>query len=211
MTIMAAEAGVSAFEGESAAATSAGRTATRRPRTQRRAAPAPAAQAPSRPERSGGQRQPRGGQARGGFPGGGRATGSNYHGVILAEWAVGFVLVAAIPFSKPNQTGVSPYAGKDLVQLGTLTVLYWILAIVAATGRTQARFAAWFGGLILLAVGLAEAAAIATAVKEWLPGGTTTPTPAAPAGNPSTVNPGSSEPATGISRPPAQAPGNGLT
>jgi hypothetical protein len=130
--------------------------------------------------------------------------------VILAEWAIGALLIVAIPFGKPNQTGVSPYAGKDLVQLGTYTILFWILAIMAATGRTQARFAAWFGGLILLAVGLAEAASIASLVTTWLGAPAATTAPATPATNASTVNPGSTEPAAGVSRPPAQPTGSAL-
>jgi hypothetical protein len=239
MTVLAAEAGAGAVEAEGAEASAASRSATAetggaRTRPQRRpsgggfrpprpsgvaraartvnpgkrvAALQASTQSRPRPRRAPGVSRSQ--EFRKGFPGSGPAS-SNYHGVILAEWAIGFLLVAAIPFSKPNQTGVSPYAGKDLVQLATFTVLYWLLAILAATGRTQARFAAWFGGLILLAVGLSEAASITAAVTSFLNPGPQPADTTTPAGNPSTVNPTTGS-ATGLDRPVAQAPGNGLT
>lgn len=197
MTMMAAEAGDTAVESEASDAAESGRQATgdtQRPRKHRVRNAALAVAMPEERVAAGAitRRRTSRREPQRGFPGGGRASRSNYHGAILAEWLIAFVLVAAIPFSKPNQTGVSPYAGKDMVQLGTLTVVYWILAIVAATGRTQARFAAWFGGLILIAVGLAEASSIANAVSTWFgasatSASTTTTTAAA---NSSVVNPG---------------------
>jgi hypothetical protein len=86
----------------------------------------------------------------------------NYQAVILAEFVAAVVLVALTPVaSKKNPDGLSPYAGQDMVKLGAVTGTYFALALVSVGGQTAGRFAAWFGGLILLAVGLGEAANLA--------------------------------------------------
>jgi len=82
--------------------------------------------------------------------------------VILAEFIAAVLLVAAAPVAtRKEQTGISPYEGQDMIKLGAITVLYLILALVSTGGREAGRFAAWFGGLILLTVGLAEGANLA--------------------------------------------------
>jgi len=94
-----------------------------------------------------------------------RATSGNYQGVILAEFVAAVVLVALTPIAanKKQQTqsgGLSPYAGQDMIKLAAITVVYLILALLSVRPG-PGRFAAWFGGLILLAVGLNEAAHLA--------------------------------------------------
>jgi hypothetical protein len=94
------------------------------------------------------------------IPGGGKL--SDYQPVILGEFVAAVLLTAATPFATPSdKAGLSPYAGADMVKLTALTVLYLILALVSLGGRGAGRMAAWFGGLILLTVGLAEAANLA--------------------------------------------------
>lgn len=89
----------------------------------------------------------------------------NYQAVILAEFVAAVVLVALSPVaSKKNPDGLSPYAGRDMVKLGAITGTYFALALVSVGGQTPGRFAAWFGGLILLAVGLGEAANLASII-----------------------------------------------
>lgn len=88
---------------------------------------------------------------------------SNYQAVILAEFVAAIVLTAATPIAKKKSTtgGLSPYVAGDMVQIAAITILYFILALVSVGGGSAARFSAWFGGLILLAVGLTEATTIA--------------------------------------------------
>jgi hypothetical protein len=59
---------------------------------------------------------------------------------------------------------LSPYAGKDLLQLSAISLAYFLLALLSVAGGNAARFAAWFGGLLLLTVGLSEAAHLAQVV-----------------------------------------------
>lgn len=84
-----------------------------------------------------------------------------YQNVILAEFVAAIILVAATPLAQKNKAGLSPYVASDLMQLVAITVLYLILAFTSSAGQQPARFAAWFGALILLAVGLGEAARLA--------------------------------------------------
>ena len=86
---------------------------------------------------------------------------TNYEMVILAEYVLAVLLTAATPFARPNSPGLSPYYGRDMIQLAALTVFYFILALVAGASSSAARLSAWFGGLVLLTVGLGEAAALA--------------------------------------------------
>ena len=89
--------------------------------------------------------------------------GTAYQNVILAEFIAAILLVAATPFAgaKTNKAGVSPYAASDMLQLGAITLVYLLLALVSGANNSAARFSAWFGGLILLTVGLGEAARLA--------------------------------------------------
>jgi hypothetical protein len=86
-----------------------------------------------------------------------------YQNVILAEFVLAVLLVAATPLAKKDSagSGLSPYAATDLMQLVAITVTYFALALVSSANSGAARFAAWFGGLILIAVGLGEAARLA--------------------------------------------------
>ena len=86
----------------------------------------------------------------------------NYQPVILAEFVAAVLLVALAPVAtRKDKTGISPYEGQDMVKLGAITAVYLILALVSTGGREAGRFAAWFGALILLTVGLAEGANLA--------------------------------------------------
>lgn len=86
----------------------------------------------------------------------------NYQAIILAEFVGAELLVAASPMATRNRgAGLSPYVPKDLVQLVAIGVVYLVLELIASAGNTAGRFCAWLGGLILLTVGLSEAANIA--------------------------------------------------
>jgi hypothetical protein len=92
-----------------------------------------------------------------------KITRTNYQPVILVEFVAAILLTAASPIAtKKNPSGLSPYTGDDMIKLAALTVVYLVLAMLSAAGRGPGRFAAWFGGLILLTVGLAEGASVAT-------------------------------------------------
>lgn len=92
-----------------------------------------------------------------------KVSRTNYQPVILAEFVAAILLVALSPVaSKSNPDGLSPYAGKDMIKLGAVTGLYFVLALISTGGPTAGRFAAWFGGLILLTVGLSETAHLAS-------------------------------------------------
>lgn len=140
MTVMAAEAGAGAAEA-GAAESSAGAARAARSRS-RRARPGPAVRA-----RQAYARAPK--------------SSGNYQPAILAEFVAAVLLVAATPFAKKDSPGLSPYAGKDMLQLVALTLTYFLLALVSGVSPRAARLAAWFGLLILLTVGLFEAARLA--------------------------------------------------
>lgn len=91
----------------------------------------------------------------------GKPQVTDYQMAILAEFVAAVLLTAATPFARPNNPGLSPYYGKDMIQLGALTVFYFLLALLAGASQSAARLAAWFGGLVLIVVGLGEAAALA--------------------------------------------------
>jgi hypothetical protein len=91
----------------------------------------------------------------------GRIHRANYQGVILAEFVAAIILTAATPIASNKKAGLSPYAATDVAQLAALTLLYLILALVSVGGSSAGRIAAWFGGLVLIGVGLGEAATIA--------------------------------------------------
>jgi hypothetical protein len=100
---------------------------------------------------------------------------TNYQPVILMEFVACILLTAVTPIAtKKDQQGLSPYAGKDIVKLSAITVTFLILAMLSVGGRTAGRFAAWFGGLILLADGLYEASNIVKDLRLVGGGGTAT-------------------------------------
>jgi len=170
VTVAAVEAAPAAVGGSSAAAAARPLPSPRASHRGRRA---------SGPSRRGGRRHSRTADsptAQAGFEQAGqllgtrrhprsRATSGNYQGVILAEFVAAVVLVALTPIAanKKQQTqsgGLSPYAGQDMIKLAAITVVYLILALLSVRPG-PGRFAAWFGGLVLLAVGLNEAAHLA--------------------------------------------------
>lgn len=82
-----------------------------------------------------------------------------YEGVILAEFLVAVLIVGVAPLArgKPSQgqsNGPSPYGVDDIKQLAGIGAAYFILALLSS-GK-HGRMAAWFGGLILLAIGLSQ-------------------------------------------------------
>lgn len=85
----------------------------------------------------------------------------NYQGIILAEFLVAMLLVSLSPIAtggSPNakaKNSPSPYDANDLKQLVAVGAAYFILALVSSGNR--GRLAAWLGGLILIAIGMAKA------------------------------------------------------
>jgi hypothetical protein len=82
-----------------------------------------------------------------------------YQPVILAEFLVAVLLVALAPIagvrSSANEgSGPSPYGVSDLKQLVAVGAAYFILALVASGNR--GRLAAWFGGLVVIGIGLSK-------------------------------------------------------
>lgn len=86
----------------------------------------------------------------------------NYQGIILAEFVLAELLVAGTPIAtRQGQAGLSPYVPRDMTKLLSLGMVYFLLELLAVGGPKAGRFGAWFGGLILLAVGLNEASSVA--------------------------------------------------
>lgn len=79
----------------------------------------------------------------------------NYQGIILGEYLAAVALIALSPIASGGsataqaKSSPSPYATNDLRQLVATSGVYFILALVSS--GSHGRFAAWFGGLILLA------------------------------------------------------------
>jgi hypothetical protein len=142
-----------------AAATRARRAAGNGHTPQVKPLPSPQPAAPSRPRQR--SRSYRTDSGFGITPPRGQAHRSNSQGVILAEFVAAIILTAATPIATNKQAGLSPYAATDVAQLAALTLLYLVLALVSVGGSNAGRVAAWFGGLVLIGVGLGEAASIA--------------------------------------------------
>ena len=82
-----------------------------------------------------------------------------YQGVILAEFVVAVLIVALAPIARgkaaqDSTPGPSPYGPDDVKQLAGIGAVYLVLALLSS-GR-HGRLAAWFGGLVLIAIGLSE-------------------------------------------------------
>lgn len=93
-----------------------------------------------------------------------RLPGSHtYQPVILTEFVVAIVIVSVSPVAKGGTAesvakgSPSPYSVNTLKQLVAIGGAYFILALLASS-RRAGRYAAWFGGLILLGLGFAELA-----------------------------------------------------
>jgi hypothetical protein len=207
MTIAAAEAGASGVEATTARGAS-GKAFTRRdaqtrparinpparrsePRTAPRGAPGPAGRQGTAGRAQPQLRRQRAASAARGASRRAQATRSsgrdNYQPIILAEFVAAIILTALTPMaSKKNPDGLSPYSGRDAIQLLALTLVYLILALVSVGGRGAGRLSAWFGGLILLTVGLGEATTIAKTL-DIFGGGTPPASPPAPVTGPQNV------------------------
>jgi hypothetical protein len=78
------------------------------------------------------------------------------------EFVLAELLVAGTPIvSRQNQQGLSPYIPRDMTKLLSIGLLYFLLELMSVANAKWGRIAAWFGGLILLTVGLGEAASVA--------------------------------------------------
>lgn len=82
-----------------------------------------------------------------------------YQGVILAEFLVAALIVALAPLARgkaaqDKTTGPSPYGVDDVKQLAGIGAVYFVLALLSS-GK-YGRFSAYFGGLVLVAIGLAQ-------------------------------------------------------
>ncbi len=91
-----------------------------------------------------------------------RLPGSHsYQPVILAEFLVAVILVAVSPLAKGGtpesqaKGSPSPYSTNTLKQLVAIGGVYFALALLASS-RRAGRFAAWFGGLVLLGLGFTQ-------------------------------------------------------
>ena len=82
-----------------------------------------------------------------------------YQAIILGEFVAAELLVAITPIAtRPNTPGLSPYIPRDLSKMAAIGVTYFLLSLLSVGGRGAGRFGAWFGGLILITVGLATGA-----------------------------------------------------
>jgi hypothetical protein len=87
--------------------------------------------------------------------------GRNYQPVILAEFLVAVVVVALAPVAKGGSDtskakgSPSPYDTSTLKQILLIGVVYFILALLSS-GKNLGRVSAWFGGLVLVGVGVQQ-------------------------------------------------------
>ena len=87
---------------------------------------------------------------------------TDYQKVIAAEFVLAELLVAATPVAtRKNTPGLSPYQARDMTKLLALGMVYFLLELLSIP-QGWGRLMAWFGGLVLLTVGLNEAANIAS-------------------------------------------------
>ena len=94
----------------------------------------------------------------------GRLPGSHsYQPVILAEFVVAVVLVSVSPLASGGTAtaqakgSASPYDVNTLKQLVAIGMVYFVLALFGASEKAG-RYAAWFGGLVLLGLGFTQLA-----------------------------------------------------
>jgi hypothetical protein len=180
----AAETTAARSRSRAAATTGSSRTSGGRPKVVQARVVESHTEPPPRPKKPAKPRQPRKRPAaakrkrpaaakkrRGLKPIGGKGKAmSNYQAVIAAEFTAVELLSVLSPFAtRPAQQtssgGLSPFVPGDLVKMWAIGMVYLILMGVAAGPRFAARTAAWFGLLILLAVGLTEASNLAQIFK----------------------------------------------
>jgi len=84
----------------------------------------------------------------------------SYQPVILAEFLIAVVIVAAVPIASGGSPAAqaknspSPYDTGDLRQLVAVGAVYFILSLVSSGNR--GRIAAWLGGLVVIGLGLSK-------------------------------------------------------
>lgn len=105
----------------------------------------------------------------------------NYQAIIAVEFVGAALLAALSPFSSnppqptaSNPKSLSPYGPGDIIKIFAIGIVYMILEFMAAGPRGLARFSAWFGALIFLAVGLSELSNIAR-IFQVISGGAVNP------------------------------------
>jgi hypothetical protein len=87
--------------------------------------------------------------------------GRNYQPVILAEFLVAIVVVALAPVAKGGSDtskakgSPSPYDTSTLKQILLIGIVYFILALLSS-GKNLGRVSAWFGGLVLVGIGVQQ-------------------------------------------------------
>lgn len=90
----------------------------------------------------------------------GKLTPQGYQGVILAEFLAAVTIIAVLPVvsggspAAQAKGSMSPYDTGDLKQIVAAGAVYFVLALLAAGNR--GRLSAWFGGLVLLGIGLSK-------------------------------------------------------
>lgn len=101
----------------------------------------------------------------------------NYQPVILAEFLLAVLVVALAPIAKggtdtaKSKGGGSPYDTNSLKQILVIGVVYFVLAL-ASSGKRAGRFSAWFGGLVLVAIGVQQTVngGFLAVIRMFLPG-----------------------------------------
>lgn len=157
-------------------------------------------QAAGKSKKGGGRKR-----SRPGLPGG-EGGARNYQAVILAEFVTAELLVALTPIAtRPNQPGLSPYVPRDMTKMIAIGLSYFMLQLISTTGRGAGRFGAWFGALILLAVGLNEAASVSKVLNLFAPDTSSAAASTPAAGTPATLAT-SSKPAPKSGTPDANPP-----
>jgi hypothetical protein len=81
----------------------------------------------------------------------------NYQGIILAEYVTALIIMLVAPLAGGNAgtSGASPYTVADLKRIVAASAVYFFTAL--ASGGNRGKYAAMFGGLMLLAILIAAA------------------------------------------------------
>lgn len=140
-----------------------------RPSSRPPAAAGPAPAKPKKPQaaakdKSQGKSKRKGGVLASGGSGRRKSIGAGrYQPVILAEFLVAVLVISIPPLAKGGDPTAqakgspSPYSTDTLKQLIAAGAVYFILALLSGSQKLG-RYAAWFGGLTLLGIGLLQTA-----------------------------------------------------
>lgn len=91
-----------------------------------------------------------------------------YQAIILAEFVAAELLVSVTPIAtRKNQPGLSPYVPRDMTKLLAIGAVFFLLELTSVGGSGKIGAAA--GGIILLVVGMNEAANIAADLDIFSP------------------------------------------